>query len=60
MGHHLIENALERQDEWEPIPYGEELLDSLYIKISYKTIIDTPNDQKLGKLIRDIYWERQE
>jgi hypothetical protein len=57
MGHHLIDDALEKQDEWEPIPYNEELLDNLYIKISYKTIINTPNDTKLGKLIRDIYWD---
>jgi hypothetical protein len=57
MGHHLIDDALENQTQWEPIPYGREMLEFDYIKIPFDTILNTPNDQELGKLVRDKYLE---
>jgi hypothetical protein len=59
MGHHLIDDALEEQYKWEPLPYNEKLLDKLYVKVSYNIIVNTPNDEELGKLVREKYWELQ-
>jgi hypothetical protein len=55
MGHHLIDDALENQAQWEPISYGKEMLEFDYIKIPFDTILNTPNDQELGELVRDKY-----
>jgi len=56
MGHHLIEDALEKQ---EIKSKNKDLLEKLHVKVSYKTILNTPNDEELGKLIREKYWELQ-
>jgi hypothetical protein len=56
MGHHLIDDALKNQEHLELVPYSEELMEITHIKVSYKTILDTPNDAELGNLIREIYW----
>jgi len=59
MGHHLIDDALENQTQWEPVPYGMELDTIDYVKVSYQTILNTPNDAELGNLVRNILYELQ-
>ena len=53
MGHHLIDDALENQDQFELISYSEELGVVDYVKVSYHTILTTPNDAELGELVRN-------
>ena len=57
MGHHLIDDALENQEQLELISYSKELDIIDYIKVSYHTILTTPNDTELGALIRKRYIE---
>lgn len=59
MGHRLIDDALEKQAQWEPVLYSKEMLEIDYVKIPINIILNTPNDQKLGKLIRDEYYKSQ-
>jgi hypothetical protein len=59
MGHHLIDDALENQEQWEPVPYSKEILEIDYIKIPINTILNTPNDQKLGEFVRDEFYKSQ-
>ena len=59
MGHHLIDDALENQAQWEPVLYSKEMLEIDYVKTPINIILNTPNDQELGKLIRDEYYKSQ-
>jgi|LakMenE01Jun11ns_1017448.scaffolds.fasta_scaffold9628544_2 hypothetical protein len=59
MGHHLIDDALENQDQFELISYSEELGVVDYVKVSYHTILTTPNDAELGELVRNTLYELQ-
>lgn len=59
MGHHLIDDALENQNQWEPVPYSKELDTIDYVKVSYQTILNTPNDAELGNLVRNTLYELQ-
>lgn len=59
MGHHLIDDALENQAQWGPISYGKEMLEIDYVKIPFDIILNTPNDQELGGLVRDEYYKSQ-
>jgi hypothetical protein len=59
MGHHLIDDALENQEQLELVPYSKELETIDYVKISYHTILTTPNDTELGNLVRTTLYELQ-
>ena len=59
MGHRLVEDALENQDQLELIPYNEELDSIDYIKIPRHTILNNPNDAKLGELVRNTLYKQQ-
>jgi hypothetical protein len=52
MGHRLIDDALEKQA-------SKELETIDYVKVSYQTILNTPNDAKLGSLVRNTLYELQ-
>jgi len=58
MGHRLVEDALENQDQLELVPYNEELDSIDYIKIPRHTILITPNDTELGQLVRNILYKQ--
>jgi hypothetical protein len=59
MGHHLIDDALENQEQLELVPYSKELETIDYVKVSYHTILTTPNDAELGNLVRTTLYELQ-
>jgi hypothetical protein len=59
MGHHLIDDALENQAQLELVPYSKELEIINYVKVPYHTILNTPNDAELGKLVRHTLYELQ-
>lgn len=59
MGHRLIDDALEEQAQLELVPYSKELETIDYVKVSYQTILNTPNDAKLGSLVRNTLYELQ-
>jgi hypothetical protein len=59
MGHHLIDDALENQEQLELVSYSEELGMIDYVKVPYHTILTTPNDAALGELVRNILCELQ-
>jgi hypothetical protein len=59
MGHRLIDDALEKQAQLELVPYSKELETIDYVKVSYQTILNTPNDAKLGSLVRNTLYELQ-
>jgi hypothetical protein len=53
MGHHLIDDILENQKQLKPTLDNKETLGLDCIKIPINIILNTPNDQKLGELVRN-------